>query len=139
MRRRWAGARLSTQPAGGGSAYFSTFSVSSPQCYLLNHRLNMELDLQSILYLGSCVPYSCTHWLRPRNSPSPPPSPRILRSYTRAHLVSQDRRHLFVTSCFKKLANSCKTLGILLRLLFFCPRSGLFWFPFYPCSIIRNF
>ncbi len=35
--------------------------------------------------------YSCSHWLRPRNSPSP-----HLGSYTGALLVSQDRRHLFV-------------------------------------------
>jgi hypothetical protein len=41
---------------------------------------------------------SCTHWLRvkPRNSP---PLPLHLGSYTRALLVSQDRRHLFVTPC----------------------------------------
>ncbi len=31
--------------------------------------------------------YSCTHWLRPRNPPSPP----YLGLYTRALLVSQDR------------------------------------------------
>ncbi len=37
--------------------------------------------------------YSCTHWLRPRNSPLPP----HLGSCMRALLVSQDRRHLFVT------------------------------------------
>jgi hypothetical protein len=37
--------------------------------------------------------YSCTHWLRPRNSPLPP----HLGSYTKALLVSQGRRHLFVT------------------------------------------
>ncbi len=37
--------------------------------------------------------YSCSHWLRPRNSPPPP----HLNSFTRALLVSQDRRHLFVT------------------------------------------
>jgi hypothetical protein len=37
--------------------------------------------------------YSCTHWLRRRN---PPPPPQHLGSYTRALLVSQDRRHLFV-------------------------------------------
>ncbi len=37
--------------------------------------------------------YSCTHWLRPRNSPPPP----HLGSYSRALLVSQDRRHLSVT------------------------------------------
>ncbi len=41
---------------------------------------------------------SCTHWLslRPRNSPT---FPQHLGSYTRALLVSQDRRHLFVTPC----------------------------------------
>ncbi len=35
------------------------------------HRLNMELDLQSLFWLHV---YSCTHWLKPRNSP---PSPLI--------------------------------------------------------------
>ncbi len=39
--------------------------------------------------------HSCTHWLRPRNSPLPP----HLGSYTRALLLSQNRRHLFVTPC----------------------------------------
>ncbi len=38
--------------------------------------------------------FSCTHWLRPRNSPPIPPH---LGSYTRTLLPSQDRRHLFVT------------------------------------------
>jgi hypothetical protein len=38
--------------------------------------------------------YSCPHWLRRRNSPPPP---RHLGLYTRALLVSQDRRRLFVT------------------------------------------
>jgi hypothetical protein len=52
--------------------------------------LNMELDLQSLF--GFHV-YSCTHWLRLRNSPLP----LHLGSYTRALLVSKDRRHLFVT------------------------------------------
>jgi hypothetical protein len=42
--------------------------------------------------------YSCTHWLRPRNLPPLPPH---LGSYKRALLVSQDRRHLFVTPCLK--------------------------------------
>ncbi len=32
-------------------------------------------------------------------NPATPPSPRHWGSYTRALLVSQDRRHLFVTSC----------------------------------------
>jgi hypothetical protein len=51
----------------------------------------MELDPKFI-----CAPeYSCTHWLRPAT----PPSPLHLGSYTRALLVSQDRRHLFVTPC----------------------------------------
>jgi hypothetical protein len=38
--------------------------------------------------------HSCTHWLRPRNSPL---APRIWTRITRALLVSKDRRHLFVT------------------------------------------
>ncbi len=37
----------------------------------------------------------CAHWLRPRTSPLLP----HLGSQTKALLVSQDRRHLFVTSC----------------------------------------
>jgi hypothetical protein len=53
------------------------------------HRLNMELYLQSLFGLHV---HSCTHWLRPRHPP-----PTHLGSYTRALLVSQDRRHLFVT------------------------------------------
>ncbi len=48
----------------------------------------MKLDLQSLFGLHV---HSCTHWLRPRN-----PLPSLLGSYTRALLVSQDRRHLFV-------------------------------------------
>ncbi len=45
--------------------------------------------------------YSCTHWMGPRNTPHPPVF--FLGSYTRALLVNQDRRHLFVTpwgDCF---------------------------------------
>jgi hypothetical protein len=59
-----------------------------------NHRLNMELGLQ--IYLGSMSRdvHSCTQWLRPPQSPLPTHS----GSYTRALLVSQDRRHLCVTS-----------------------------------------
>jgi hypothetical protein len=52
------------------------------------HRLNIKLDLQSLFGL---YVHMCTHWLRPR---TPPP---LLDSYTRALLVSQDRRHLSVT------------------------------------------
>ncbi len=69
---------------------FCNFSVG------YSHRLNMEVDLQSLfgLHVTWCALHSCTHWLRPRNSP---PSPRIWIRITRAFLVSQDRRHLFVT------------------------------------------
>jgi hypothetical protein len=40
--------------------------------------------------------HSRTHWMRPRNPPSPYPLPHW-DSYTRAQLVSKNRRHLFVT------------------------------------------
>jgi hypothetical protein len=42
--------------------------------------------------------YSCTHWLRSRNSPPPD-----LGSYMRALSVSQDRRHLFGAPCVARL------------------------------------
>jgi hypothetical protein len=58
--------------------------------YLIHkrHRLNMELDLQSLFGLHV---YSCTDWLRHLNFLPPP----TLDSYTRALLVSQNSRHLF--------------------------------------------
>ncbi len=59
------------------------------------HRLNMQLNLQ--IFFGLHV-HSCTHWLRPRNSPPP----RIW-AHTRSLLVSQDRRHLFVTAWLEGL------------------------------------
>jgi len=40
--------------------------------------------------------YSCTQWLGPRSPPLPP----HLGSYTRAPLVSRDKRRLFVTPCY---------------------------------------
>ncbi len=53
----------------------------------------MELDLQNLFGLHV---HSWTHWLRPRNPP--PFTPRIwAHIYMRALLVSQDRRHLFLT------------------------------------------
>jgi hypothetical protein len=60
----------------------------------------MELELQNLVGLHV---HSCTHWSRPRNSqppPQPPPltPPLHLGSFTWALLVSQDRRHFFVTS-----------------------------------------
>jgi hypothetical protein len=61
--------------------------------YPKNHRLNLELHVQSLLGLHV---HSSTHWLR---TPSLPPH---LGSYTRAPLVSQDSRHLLVTPCKKR-------------------------------------
>jgi hypothetical protein len=66
----------------------------------------MELDLQSLFGLHVC---SCTHWLRPRN-PRPPPIPLHFGSYTRALLVSQERRHLFVTP-WKNMFESIPKVG----------------------------
>jgi hypothetical protein len=63
--------------------------------YALYHRLNMD-GVRSPKFILALV-YSCTHWLRPRHSPTPP----HLGSYTRALLVSKDRRHLFVSTCFR--------------------------------------
>ncbi len=57
----------------------------------------MELDLKSLLGLHA---HSCTHWLRP-HKPQPPP-PLHLGSYLRALLVSQDRRHFFVTPAWSE-------------------------------------
>jgi hypothetical protein len=45
----------------------------------LDHRLNKELELQSLFGLRV---HSCTHWLRHRNPPPPaPPQPTHLGSY----------------------------------------------------------
>ncbi len=49
----------------------------------------------------------CTLWLRLRNPPPPSTHPPYLGSYTRALLVSQDRRHLFVTLWYKTLDFCC--------------------------------
>jgi hypothetical protein len=63
------------------------FWHSEPAGIACIHRLNMELHLQSLF------------GLRPRN-PLLPPIPRIWApTYTRALLVSQDRRHRCVTPC----------------------------------------
>ncbi len=53
----------------------------------------------------------CTHWLR-----APPLIPPHLVSYTRALLVSQDRRHLFMTPC----SLPSMSLLLLLSCLYFC-------------------
>ncbi len=65
-------------------------SWDAPIMYLrigTQHSLNMEIDLQSLfgLHVHSCTP-QLPHPLLPH-----------VVSYTRALLVSQDRRHLFVT------------------------------------------
>jgi hypothetical protein len=46
--------------------------------------------------------YSCSHWLRPRNT-LPPPAFGLI--FERALLVSQERRHLFVTPSLDSLLN----------------------------------
>jgi hypothetical protein len=56
--------------------------------------INMELDLQSLFgLLRAAVLIGL--------DPTTPPLPPYLGSHTRALLVSQDRRHLFVTPCVK--------------------------------------
>jgi hypothetical protein len=45
-----------------------------------------------------CTAVPGTHWLKPRYSPLPP----HLGSYREALLVSQDKRHLFVTPCLAR-------------------------------------
>ncbi len=54
------------------------------------HGLNIELDIQSLFGI------LCTAVRIGWDPAIPPPPPRHLGSYTRAPLVSQDRRHLFV-------------------------------------------
>jgi hypothetical protein len=51
----------------------------------------MELNLQSLFKL------LCAAVLIGLDPATPPPPPTHLRSYTRALLVTQERRHLFVT------------------------------------------
>ncbi len=55
-----------------------------------NHRLNMELNLQSLFGLH-------VTWCEQLYPLAETPHPQHLDSYTRALLVSQDRRHLFLT------------------------------------------
>ncbi len=73
----------------------ATWSTPPPTIQV-NHRLNMEVDLQSFFGSMSRDVHSCTHWLG-AETPQLPPSPRVWTRITRALLVSKDRRHLFVT------------------------------------------
>ncbi len=66
--------------------------------FIQTHR-NMELYLQSLFGL------LCTAVLF-GSDPATPPLPPHLGSYTRALLVSQDRRHLFLTPCPNRLGHS---------------------------------
>ncbi len=71
-----------------------TFSSSSYIIIAWNHKLNMELDLQSLIGLHitwRAQLYSLAE------TPQLAPSPRIWTRITRALLVSKDRRHLFGT------------------------------------------
>ncbi len=61
------------------------------------HRLKIELDLKSLF--GLHAPCAQVYSLDESETLQPPPPPRRLGSYTRAMLVSQDRRLLFVTPC----------------------------------------
>ncbi len=58
--------------------------------------LNMELDLQSLFGLHA------HSWILIGWDPATPPPPAFLGSYTRALLVSQDRRYVFVTPCLQR-------------------------------------
>ncbi len=73
------------------------FDYKSEEHY--NHRLNMELNLQSLFGL------LCTAVLVGWDSETPPLPPR-LGSYTRGLLISKDRRHLFVTPWLHWRANA---------------------------------
>ncbi len=59
-------------------------------CAASQHRLNKELDLQSLYWLLCTAVLIGSH-------PATSPSPRIWAHIRGALLVSQDRRHLFVT------------------------------------------
>ncbi len=63
-------------------------------CVNKTHRLNMEIDLQSIF--GLHVTW-CAQLFSLAETPQLPPSPCIWTRITRALLVSKDWRHLFVT------------------------------------------
>ncbi len=80
------------QKEGEGGRPFIQYDVQRLFSFnlCLTHRLNMELDIQSLFGL------LCTAVLIGWYPPTPPLPPHF-GSYTRALLVSQERRHLLVT------------------------------------------
>jgi len=78
------------------------FNLQVSHCNMNNHRLNMEWDIQSLFGL------QCTAVLIGWVPATLPPLSPHLGSYTRALLISQDRRHLFVTPCEKYLISLTK-------------------------------
>ncbi len=71
----------------------------------VKHRLNMEVDLQSLF--GLHVMW-CAQQCSLAETPQLPPPPH-LDSYTRALFVSKVRRHLFVTPCCKVIHRRLNT------------------------------
>jgi hypothetical protein len=59
--------------------------------------LEVKEGVRSAKFIWAQCAQLYAHWLRPRNL-TPPPH---LGTYKRALLVSQDRRHLFVTPCLE--------------------------------------
>ncbi len=83
----WGNAQIFNHIWGGRQSYMTLHPIPSEQ------RLNMVLDLQSLFGL------LWTSVLIGWDLATPPLNPH-LSLYTRALLVSQDRKHLFVTPCF---------------------------------------
>ena len=101
----------------------------------LNLNLNLELDLQSLF--GLLCTYVLIGWERATLFPPP-----HLGSLTRALLVSQFRRHLFVTSCWKASPTDyCDHLlwKFLCCLTFFITNTDRFWPGSSGSSQIREF
>ncbi len=75
-----------------------TFSISISNLFVIKliNKFIIELDLQSLF--GLLYPYAKQYSLT-ETPQSPPPH---LGSITRALVVSQDRRHLFVTLCINQ-------------------------------------
>ncbi len=88
------------------------------------HRLNMKVDLQSLL--GLHVTW-CAKLYSLAETPQLPPSPRIWTRISRALLVSKGRRHLFVTSWAHQFC--CSVAQELLSAPACCKQARV-WFPF---------